>query len=191
VAEARQLVQAAADGHPVTVQTGRDARWKRYRLLVREGRQARLGLVLLPFFPLLAGAMVYAHYGPWWGLGEAIACAAWILPWYVLYWTKRPARRQAGAPAERPATEPASKRQRGRRTPGGWMFASVAAVLTTLIFSLVALLAGAYLVPEVSLAIAAAAGVLLTAAVWPAQRRYTALMRSRQPPAGHAGQPGA
>ena len=71
------------------------------------------------------------------------------------------------------------------------MFASVAAVLTTLLFSLVALLAGPYLAPVVSLAIAAAAGVLLTAAVWPAQRRYTALMRSRQPPAGHAGPPGA
>ena len=191
VAEAHQLVQAAAGGHQVTVQTGRDARWKRYRLLVREGRQARLGLVLLPFFPLLAGAMVYAHYGPRWGLGEAAACAAWILPWYVLYWVKRPARRPAGAPARRPAAEPTSKGQRGRRAPGGWMFASVAAVLTTLLFSLVALLAGPYLAPVVSLAIAAAAGVLLTAAVWPAQRRYTALMRSRQPPAGPAGPPGA
>ena len=38
---------------------------------------------------------------------------------------------------------------------------------------------------------AAAAGLLLTAAVWPAQRRFTALMRSRQPPTGHTGRPGA
>jgi hypothetical protein len=196
-AEARQMVEAAAGGQPVTVQTGRDARWKGYRLLVRQGRQARIGLMLLPFFPLLAGAMVYGHYGSWWGLAEAIACAAWILPWYVLYWAKRPARRRAGAPAGRAATEPAGKtdpastRQRGRSAVGGRMFALVAAVLTTLFFSLVALLAGAYLAPVVSLAVAAAAGLLLTAAVWPAQRRFTAMMRSRQPPTGHTGTPGA
>lgn len=189
-AEARPLVEAAAGGHPVAVQTGPDARWKGYRLLIREGRQARLGLVLLPFFPLLAGGMVYSHYGPWWGLGEAIACAAWILPWYVLYWAKKPARRRAGAPPGRQATKPASTGPRGRRAIPGWIFASVAAVLTTLFFSLVALIAGAYLAPVISLAVAAAAGLLLTAAVWPAQRRFTALMRSRQPPAGHTGAPG-
>jgi hypothetical protein len=92
-AEARQLVEAAVGGHPVTSQARRDPRWRDYRRLVGQRRQARLGLVLLPFFPLLAGGMVYAHYGRWWGLAEALAVAAWILPWYVLYWVRRPARR--------------------------------------------------------------------------------------------------
>jgi hypothetical protein len=189
-AEARQLVEAAAGGHPVASQARRDPRWQGYRRLVREGRQARLGLVLLPFFPLLAGGMVYAHYGRWWGLAEALAVAAWILPWYVLYWAKRAARRRSADPAGKPTAEPADGGRRARRSIWGWMFAFSAAVLTTLFFSIIALIAGAWLAPVASLAVAAAAGLLVTAAVWPAQRRYSAMMRSRRPPAGHTGTPG-
>jgi hypothetical protein len=65
--------------------------------------------------------------------------------------------------------------------------ALAAGVFTSLFFSLIALLAGLYLTAMESLAIAVAVGLLVTAAVWPMQRRYDAMMRTRLPGAGQGG----
>jgi hypothetical protein len=41
--------------------------------------------------------------------------------------------------------------------------------------------------PDPALAIAVAAGLLVTTAVWPMQRRFDAMMRTRLPDAGQGG----
>jgi hypothetical protein len=176
-AVAEQALRAGLTDHRVTAETTDDPRWRGYRRLAREKRRNRAGRVLLALFPLLAGAMVYAHYGPWWGLGEVIACAAWVALFLF------PSR---AAPAS-------SRRGRVARLIEsssfhlGWLFVIFAGAFASLFFGIIALLAGSYLPAVACLAIAVAAGLLLTAALWPAQRRFTAMMRSRRPAAGHDG----
>jgi hypothetical protein len=176
-AEAEQAVRAALERYPVATETSRDPRWKTYRMLVRERRRARPDLVVLPLFPLLAGAMVAARYGRWWGMGEAVACAAWIVPVAVL----------AAISARKRVMGRARKRAARMPAHPGRAFTLAAGVFTSLFFGLIALLAGLYLTAVESLAIAVAAGLLVTAAVWPMQRRFDAMMRTRLPGAGQGG----
>jgi Family of unknown function (DUF695) len=176
-AETEQAARAALGRYPVATQTRRDPRWKTYRLLARARRRARLGMMVLALFPLLAGAVVAAHYGRWWGLGEAVACAAWIFPVATL----------AAISARRGATGRASKPAAWAPAHPGWLFTLAAGVLTSLFFCLIALLAGLYLTAPESLAIAGAAGLAVTAALWPMQRRYDVMMRTRRLGAGQGG----
>jgi hypothetical protein len=172
-AEAEQVLRATLDGHHVSVATSSDPRWKVYGLLAREKRRNRVGRVVLVLVPLLFGAVVYAHYGRWWGLGEAVACAAWLGPLLVPGRARGPARKQAARPS-----------------PLGWKAVVGVGALASSFFSLVTLFAGQYLTAVESFAIAAAAGLLVTAALWPAQRRHSAMMRSRVAEEGNAGNPG-
>ncbi|HEY6274961.1 MAG TPA: hypothetical protein VIX86_01395, partial [Streptosporangiaceae bacterium] len=176
-ATAEQALRAGLAGYQVTARTGDDPRWQGYRLLVRERRRVRAGRVILALFPLLAGAMVNAHYGRWWGLAEVIACAGWAGLFLI------PSRAASGGGQRIPMA-------RLFRSPRlGWLFVIFSGVFASLFFSIIALLAGRYLAAEVSLAIAVAAGLLVTAALWPAQRRFTAMMRSRLPAASDDGPP--
>ena len=134
----------------------------------------RLGQLLLVLFPLLAAAMVRVHYGWWWALAELIACAAWAWPLPILALVARVTGWRAKA-----SRLPLSAHLR-------WMFVIFAWVLASAFFSIIALLAGAFLPPVAAAAIAVAAGLLVMAAVWPAQRRYTAMMLGRPPGDGPA-----
>ena len=173
-ATAEQALRAGLADYQVKTRMGDDPRWQGYRRLARDRRRGRAGRVVLALFPLLAGAMVYAHYGWWWALAELIACAAWAGLFLI------PSRPASARRQTRVARLLASPRM-------GWLFVIFAGVFASLFFSIIALLAGPYLAPEVSLAIAVAAGLLVMAALWPAQRRFTAMMRSRVPSASDDG----
>ena len=140
----------------------------------------RLGQLLLVLFPLLAAAMVRVHYGWWWALAELIACAAWAWPLPILALVARVTGWRA-----RMSRPPVSARPPVFTHPR-WMFAIFAWVLASAFFSIIALLAGAFLPPVAAAASAVAAGLLVMAAVWPAQRRYTAMMLGRPPGDGPA-----
>jgi hypothetical protein len=190
VAAAGQALRAALGGHRLTVQVADDPRWRGYRRLVREPRRILLGQLLLVLFPLLAGAMVFAHYGRWWALAELIACAAWAWPLPILALMRHVTGQRA-----RPPRPPVTGRS-------GWVFAIFAWVFASAFFSIIALLAGPFLPTVAAAAIAVAAGLLVMAAVWPAQQRHTAMVRGRllsggdgrptgrgEPPAGRGGPP--
>jgi hypothetical protein len=185
VAAAGRALRAALAGHQVTIQTAGDPRWRGYRRLARERRRILLGQLLLVLLPLLAGAMVFAHYGPWWALAELIACAAWAWPLPILALV---AHVTGWRPRERGLS--GSDHQVRMFVIFAWVFASA-------LFGIIALLAGPFLPAWAAAAIAVAAGLLVMAAVWPAQRRYTELMRGRLlsgrdgPPAGPDAPPAA
>jgi hypothetical protein len=189
VAAAGQALRAALPGHRVTVQTTDDPRWMGYRRLARERRRSLLGQLALVLFPLLAGAMVLAHYGRWWALAELIACAAWAWPLPILALV-------AHVTGWRPRENGLSGSDHQVR-----MFVIFAWVFASAFFSIIALLAGPFLPAFAAAAIAVAAGLLVMAAAWPAQRRYTGMMRGRllsgrdgppardEPPAGRGEPP--
>jgi hypothetical protein len=164
---AGQVLRAALAGHRVTVHTTDDSRWRGYHRLARERRRGQLGQLLLALFPLLAGAMVLAHYGRWWALAELSACAAWAWSLLILALVAHITGRRDRAPRV-----PASSHLSRMFVVFAWVFASV-------FFSIIALVAGPFLPAVAAAGLAVTAGLLVTALVWPAQRRYTAMVRSR------------
>jgi hypothetical protein len=157
-------VRAAAADHLVNFRVTSDRHWKSYRELCPKARRpVRDTIVTFTILPLL-GALGGASLGLIAALSGAAAILAWLVPVRL-----RRARLLSGQLAHPYVA-----------------FAAFSYILGSLFFP-VAAVVGHNAGPGVVIAVAAGIGVLLTAAMWPAQRKFYARMRARaalQPPPG-------
>jgi len=154
--EFETAIRAAAADHQVSIGVSRDQRWKVYRELCPKARHpARDAILVYTMLPLL-GALGGVRYGPAWAAGSAAAMLAWLVP---LQLNRR-------------------KLLSGQLAHPNLAAAASSYILATLFFPLAALIGHAS-APAVTIAIAAGLGVLTTAIIWPAQRRFYARMRAR------------
>jgi len=163
-------VEERIPGHPVLVQAAQDPAWTNYRLFFRLSRRTAFGWVILSLFPLLGGAVMLAHYGAGWAIGEALALYAWIAPLLI---AARLRRRMAG-----PTDDTLQRRQPvWLREHTGLAFVLLCYLFGTLFAIFPAMLAGSLLQPWACAAIGGGAGLVLTTAIWPSQRRYNDELR--------------
>lgn len=158
--------RAAASDHQVGFVVGEDKRWRVFRELCPPVPNLRRDRALVLFVVPLIGALAGRYGIAWAGAGVAA-----ILAWMILLALNRK-KDLLAAQLAHPARA----------------FAFFAYVLATLFFGLAALLWHPRS-PWVCAAAAGVLGVVVTAAVWPAQRKFYARMRARaamMPPQGPA-----
>jgi hypothetical protein len=156
--------------HRVHVTAMPDQQWSGYASVVKMARRSRVVLTCLAPFPLLIGAIVGAHYGPGWGIGETVALYGWIAGLAIPVYRAR---------KQYTSWELTTRRPAWLAYHPAWAYAFFAYTMASLCFFFPSLWLYHVVSPWVSLAIGVAAGVAITTAIWPRQLRDYAELRSR------------
>lgn len=160
--------RAAVSDHEVSIGVRKDKRWRVFRELCPKARNRKRDQVIAYCVVPLIGALPGGRYGIGWaGVGVAA-----ILAWMILLPLARRTTDLLAAQLAHPA----------------WAFACFAYVFATILFGPLALWwhPGS---PWACAGGACALGVVITAALWPAQRKFYDRMRRKaaiRPPAGPA-----
>jgi hypothetical protein len=160
--------RAASSDHEIAIGVGKDKHWRAFRELRPKLRNRKRDQVIAYCVVTLLGALPGARYGIGWA-GVGIAA---ILAWAILLPLARRKTDLLAAQLAHPA----------------WAFACFAYAFATIFFGPLALWwhPGS---PWACAGVACALGVVTTAALWPAQRKFCDRMRRRaavRPPAGPA-----
>jgi hypothetical protein len=170
----------ASAGTPVRVRSEQDPGWSLYRRFFQLRRRTAAAAAILAAIPLLLGGIVAGSRGIGWGIGVGIALCAWVVP--VCGLMVRAAFGRSRGPGGPGADAPPLGQQ---ARPGllarheKWSFAFLVLAFASSLCSLIAIITQGALAMAYCAAIAVVAGLVITALLWPAQRRYYADLRSR------------
>jgi hypothetical protein len=167
--ELDQALRQRVTDHAVRVQAMADPQWSGYARVLKMGRRSTIGMAILAVFPVMPAAIVGAHLGAGWGIGQVVALYAWIAPLVIVAFRGRNKRR---------AWHEGRRRMVWLEHHVAWSYAFVSLAMASLLLLFPAILPGHVLSPWACLAIAVAGGVGITTAIWPRQLRYYAELRA-------------